>query len=116
MPLKLSDTCCHKDFGQTLPALKIQSNNYWEVPMFTEEAPALLLLWQRRNDTICLLDNKGQHTEVAYWQINLCLNPSVFVYCIIIIQINYSVHFSPSLLLVLTVQNRGGPAETLGRR
>lgn len=53
MPLKLSDTCCHKDFGQTLPALKIESNNYWEVPMFTEEAPALLLLWQRRNDTIC---------------------------------------------------------------
>lgn len=42
---KLSDMCCHKDFGQTLPPLKIQFNTYWEVLMFTELGPALLLLW-----------------------------------------------------------------------
>lgn len=42
---ELSDACGHKDFGQTLPPMKLQSNINYKVLVFTELVPALLLLW-----------------------------------------------------------------------
>lgn len=115
-------TCGHKDFRETLPMLKRESHNHQEVLMFTELVPPLTLLWH-----IPHADAEAEWNHLSFWQQGPAhrscslANKSLFEpqpFCLLY-------YYYPDKLLcalfrsappVLTVQDRGGPAETLSRR